>query len=62
VKPRSSHLPSGRDGKTAVIKRSEEFELLAVNTLDDEIDASPAVVGDELFLKGKNYLYCIASS
>lgn len=50
----------GRDGKTAVIKRSEKFELLAVNTLDDEIDASPAVAGDELFLKGKTYLYCIA--
>jgi outer membrane protein assembly factor BamB len=50
----------GRKGKTAVIKRSEKFEVLAVNTLDDEIDASPAVVGDELFLRGKNYLYCIA--
>jgi len=50
----------GRDGTTAVIKRSETFELLATNTLDDEIDASPAIVGDELFLKGKTYLYCIA--
>lgn len=50
----------GRDGKAAVIKRSEKLEVLAVNSLDDEIDASPAVVGDELFLKGKTYLYCIA--
>ena len=52
----------GRDGKTAVVKRSEKLEVLAVNTLDDEIDASPAIVGDELFLKGKTYLYCIAGS
>ena len=28
-------------------------------TLDDKIDTSPAVVGDELFMKGKTYLYCI---
>ena len=48
-----------RDGKTAVIKQSEEFEILAVNTLDDKFDASPAIAGDELFLKGKTYLYCI---
>lgn len=52
----------GRDGKTVVIKLSDEFEVLATNTLDDEIDASPAIVGDELFLKGKNFFYCIAGS
>jgi len=52
----------GRDGKTVVIKRSEKLEVLATNTLDDEIDASPAIVGDELFLKGKTHLYCIAGS
>ena len=50
----------GRDGKSVVIKRSETLEILATNALDDEIDASPAIVGDELFLKGKQYLYCLA--
>ena len=50
----------GRNGKTQVIKRSEKFELLATNTLDDKFDCSPAIVGNELFLKGKEYLYCIA--
>jgi len=34
--------------------------VLATNTPDDRFDASPAIVGDELFLKGKTYLYCIA--
>ncbi len=52
----------GRDGKATVIKRSEKVEVLATNTLDDEIDASPAVAGNELFLKGRTYLYCIAGS
>jgi len=52
---------TGRTGKTQVIKNSEKFEILATNILEDEIDASPAIVGDELFLKGKNNLYCIAA-
>ena len=50
----------GRDGVSQVIKHSEKFEALATNTLDDKFDASPAIVGDELFLKGKEHLYCIA--
>lgn len=50
----------GRNGVTYVLKSSEKFEVLAVNKLDDAIDCSPAFVGDELYLKGKEYLYCIA--
>jgi outer membrane protein assembly factor BamB len=49
-----------REGKTQVIKNSVKFEILATNTLDDKIDASPAIVGDQIFLKGKTHLYCIA--
>lgn len=51
---------AGREGATTVIKNSATFEVLAVNTLDDGFDASPVVVGDELYLKGKKSLYCIA--
>ncbi|MCK4293280.1 MAG: hypothetical protein KAY65_08790 [Planctomycetes bacterium] len=50
----------GRAGTTQVIKNSGEFEILATNKLDDKFDASPAIVGDELFLKGKEHIYCIA--
>ena len=50
----------GRDGVSQVIKCSEKFEVLATNRLDDKFDASPAIVGDELLLKGKEYFYCIA--
>jgi outer membrane protein assembly factor BamB len=49
----------GRKGVTKVIKLSNNFEVLATNTLDDEFDSSPAIAGDELFLKGKARLYCI---
>ena len=50
----------GRNGTTAVIKHADTLETLATNVLDDRIDASPAAVGKELFLRGHQYLYCIA--
>ena len=52
----------GRDGKAMVIKHSTTFEVLAENELDEGFDASPAVVGDELYLRGEKHLYCIANS
>src|SRR5690606_2554276 len=48
---------TSRTGATLVIKDSDTFEVLAENKLDDDFDASPAVVGKELFLRGKRYLY-----
>ena len=49
----------GRDGKTVVIKQSDTLEILATNILDDRIDASPAIVGKNIFLRGHQSLYCI---
>ena len=37
-----------------------KVETLAVNTLADQFDASPAVAGDELYLRGHANLYCVA--
>ena len=51
----------GRNGVSYVLKPSDKFEVLAVNTLDDKFDCSPAFVGDEMYLKGKQNLYCIAA-
>ena len=49
-----------RKGTAVVINGSNQFEIIATNTLDDEFDASPVVVGDEIYLNGKKFLYCIA--
>jgi len=49
-----------RGGKTAVIKRGPEFKLLATNKLDDRFTASPVIVGSEIYLRGRKYLYCVA--
>ncbi|MEI6276151.1 MAG: PQQ-binding-like beta-propeller repeat protein [Prolixibacteraceae bacterium] len=43
-----------------VVKAGAEFALLAKNTLDDTFHASPVVVGNDLFLRGFKYLYCIS--
>ncbi len=50
----------GRNGATLVIKDASKLEVLATNRLDDRLDASPAVAGNELFLRGRTQLYCIA--
>jgi outer membrane protein assembly factor BamB len=49
----------GRDGTTLVLRQSDRIEVLATNRLDDQMDASPAVAGKQLFLRGEKHLYCI---
>ncbi|KAA5541947.1 PQQ-binding-like beta-propeller repeat protein [Roseiconus nitratireducens] len=50
---------TGRDGTTLVFKHGKTFELVATNRLDEEIDASAAIVGKQIFFRGKEHLYCI---
>ena len=51
---------TSRDGTTIVLRAGPTVEVLAVNILDDGFDASPAVVDGEIYLRGQQYLYCIA--
>src|SRR5688572_28608708 len=51
----------GQDGGTVVIKSGPAFQVLATNTLDDAFDASPALVDNEMFLRGRKFLYAIAA-
>ena len=50
----------GRNGMCYVLKDGVKFEVVSQNQLDDHFDASPAVVGNELYLRGLKNLYCIA--
>ena len=47
------------DGTTTVMKAGDEFEILAVNRLDDYTLASPAEAGNRIFIRTAEYLYCI---
>ncbi len=49
----------GRNGVTYVLNSSDKLEVLSVNKLDDDIDCSPAIVGDEIIIKGTKNIYCI---
>ena len=51
----------GREGATAVIKPGPTLQVVATNTLDDHFDASPALVGSEIYLRGVKYLYSIGN-
>jgi outer membrane protein assembly factor BamB len=51
----------GREGATAVIKPGPTLQVVATNTLDDHFDASPALVGGEIYLRGVKYLYSIGN-
>ena len=50
----------GRAGTTVVLNRSRSYQPIATNELDERFDASPAIAGKELFLRGSKHLYCIA--
>jgi outer membrane protein assembly factor BamB len=66
VAPRPSPFvtPEGRlyfasGGKSYVVQARATFKVLAVNDLGDASDASPAVAGGRIFLKGHRQLYCV---
>ena len=48
-----------RRGNTAVVQLGPEFELLALNQIDDDVDASPVFVGNRLYLRGSKRLYAL---
>jgi outer membrane protein assembly factor BamB len=50
---------SDRVGTTLVFRQADKLDVLAVNRLDESIDASPAIAGTQLFLRGAKHLYCI---
>ena len=50
------------DGRTVVLKRGPRLDVLAVNSLDETFYASPAIVGNEIYLRGDKHLFCFSKS
>jgi outer membrane protein assembly factor BamB len=50
----------GRDGKALVLSAGPKLQILAENQLADGFDASPVVVGGDLYLRGRRFLYAVA--
>jgi len=51
----------GRDGGAVVLRRTDKLEILATNRLEDGFDASPAIAGKQMFLRGRRSLYCLSA-
>jgi outer membrane protein assembly factor BamB len=50
---------TSREGVTTVIKHGDQFEVLSVNKLGEPVDASPAIVGNRMYIRGAEHLFCI---
>ncbi len=51
---------TARTGTTVVIKEGDDLKIVAKNELDETVDATPAPVDRELFVRGEKHLFCIA--
>ncbi len=49
-----------RNGTTVVIKDSDKLEIVATNSVGETVDATPAPVDNELFIRGEQHLFCIS--
>lgn len=54
---------ASEEGEVIVVKMGPEFEVIATNTLKDQIFiASPAIVDGEIFLRGQSTLFAISNN
>jgi outer membrane protein assembly factor BamB len=51
---------ASQDGHVSVIKAGADWQVLAVNDMDDEVYATPAPVDRRLYLRTRSALYCFA--
>lgn len=49
-----------RSGTTTVIKDAAQLEIVATNSVGEPVDATPAPVDDEIFIRGEKHLFCIS--
>jgi len=46
-------------GTTRVFRLHDEFELLGESELGEPVFATPAIVGDRIYIRGSSQLFCI---
>lgn len=51
---------SAEDGNIYVVKTGREFERISINKMNAVVMATPAIAGDQLFIRTLNHLICIA--
>ena len=51
----------GQGGQVSVLKAAAEWEVLAVNELDDECFATPAIADGRIYIRTRSALYCFGA-
>jgi hypothetical protein len=49
------------DGMTVVIKDADRLEIVATNSVEETVGATPAPVDNEIFIRGDAHLFCFAN-
>ena len=55
-------LLTSEDGDTYVIKAGPKHEVVAANSVDEPVYASPAISSGMIFIRGEKNLYCISNT
>ncbi len=50
------------EGTTMVVTASDVPRVVSVNTLKENVNASLAIAGNEIFIRGVDHLYCVTSA
>jgi len=50
------------DGKVTVLKAGAQWDVLGVNDLGEEIQATPALAGGRIYVRTRNTLYCFGAA
>ena len=52
---------TSRNGTTVVINDSKTLQIEATNSVGETVDATPAPVDNQIFIRGEKHLFCIAN-
>lgn len=52
----------GEGGAVSVLKADAQWEILKVNTLDDEVFATPAIADGRIYIRTRSAIYCFGNS
>jgi outer membrane protein assembly factor BamB len=51
---------TSEEGKVVVITAGAQWQVVRINTMDDECKATPAIANDKLYVRTRSALYCFA--
>ena len=53
---------TGRNGTTLVLKHGDNLDVVETNELGEPVDATPAIVGNQIIVRGDKHLYCLENN